>query len=56
MSANLGENLIPFYSRGKPVVVRTPEEMKTLILNSDDVRDAIAGLVRQKTQLYQHKF
>ncbi len=42
MSNKHGENFIPFDTRGKPVQVRSPDDMKRLILNSDDVREVIA--------------
>ena len=42
MSNKHGENFIPFYTRGKPVQVRSTDDMKRLILNSDDVREVIA--------------
>jgi hypothetical protein len=51
-----GENLIPFYSMGKPVKVRTIEELKNLILSSEDVRDVIAETVGKRTAQYQYHF
>jgi hypothetical protein len=50
MSNNHGENFIPFYTRGKPVQVRTTEEMKRLILGSDEVREVLAQVVRERTE------
>lgn len=42
MAAQHGENYLPWYSRGQPLKVRTNDEMKQLILESEDVRKAIA--------------
>lgn len=56
MSNKHGENFIPFYTRGKPVQVRTPDEIKSLIINSDDVRDVIAQVVRDRTEKYKQHF
>jgi hypothetical protein len=56
MSNKHGENFIPFYTRGKPVQVRTSEELKRLILNADDVREVIAQVVRERTEQYKHHY
>jgi hypothetical protein len=56
MSNKHGENFIPFYTRGKPVQVRTTEEMKRLILGSDEVREVLAQVVRERTEQYKHHY
>jgi hypothetical protein len=56
MSNKHGENFIPYYTRGKPVQVRSIDELKRLILNSDDVRDVVAQVVRERTEQYKHHF
>lgn len=38
---------------GKPVQVRTPDEIKKLVLNSEDVKDIIAQTVRERTEKYK---
>lgn len=48
MSNLHGENYIPWLSRGKPLKVKTPEEMKQAILNAPEVKEVIADLVRER--------
>ena len=45
MASKTGQNIWPFYSEGKKLQVRTSEELMRLILESDDVKDAITGTV-----------
>lgn len=52
MSAQHGENYIPWLSRGKPLKVRSSEEIKNLILGTHEVKEVIASLVREKTKQY----
>ena len=42
MSSHMVENYIPLYGKGTPIKVRPIEEMKMLILESNDVKEAIA--------------
>ena len=54
MSAQHGENYLPYwYSRGKPLKVRTPEEMKRMILSSEQVKRAMALLVSERAKAYE---
>ncbi len=41
---------MPFYTRGKALQVRTVEELKRLILDTEDVKNAIATVVRERTE------
>jgi hypothetical protein len=50
MGSMHGENYLPWYSRGKELKVRSMEEMKSLILTSDEVKTAIANLARERTK------
>ena len=56
MSNKHGENFIPFFTRGKPIKIRTPDEIMRLILDSDDVKDAIAKVVNERTEQYKHHY
>ena len=42
MDNKTGENFLPFYQRGKPLNIRTPDEVKKRIINSPDVKEIIA--------------
>lgn len=42
MNLSSGENLMPWMVMGKNIKVRTPEEIKFKILNSNKVKDAMA--------------
>lgn len=48
-----GENYVPWLSRGKPLRVRSPEEVKQAILGAAEVKEVIAALVREKSAQYQ---
>jgi hypothetical protein len=56
MSNRHGEGYVPFYTRGKSLQVRTVEELKRLILDTDDVKNAIATMVRERTEQYKHHY
>jgi len=56
MSNKQGDNFIPFYNRGRELKLRPIEELKRLILDSDDVKDAIAKVVRERTEMYKHYY
>lgn len=45
-----------FVTHGKTVVVRPIEEFKQLILNSDDVKEVIAQVVRERAINFKHHF
>lgn len=53
MGSKHGENYLPWYSRGKELKVRSIDEMKSIILGSDDVKLAIANLARERTKKYE---
>ena len=53
MNQNRFVNFIPFYTLGKWINVRSPEEMKKIVLASDEVRDAMAQVVRERTTKYR---
>jgi len=38
MSRRHGENFLPFYTLGRPMKVKTPEEVKKHLLNAPEVR------------------
>ena len=40
-------------SYGKPLNVKSPDEIKEIILSSHDVKEAIANLARQKAKQYE---
>jgi hypothetical protein len=48
-----GERFLPFVMQGKVVQTRTAEEMRKLILGSDEVKDVIAQTVRERTEKYK---
>ena len=50
------ENFIPYLALGKEVKVRTIEELKNIVLNSDDVRDVIVKVVKERTEQYRHHY
>jgi hypothetical protein len=45
MSNLSGENFLPFSSMGKQIKVRPSEELKQLILGSDEVKEVVAQVV-----------
>lgn len=51
-----GENFLPFSSLGKPIKVRSSEEMKRLILGGDEVKEVIAQVVNQRTSKYKQHY
>jgi hypothetical protein len=53
MKGNFGENFLPWSSVGKPFFTRSPDEIKSLILQSDEVKDVIASLVRERAKQYE---
>ena len=48
------ENFVPWSNVGKPLNVRTPDELKVLILGTDEVKDIMATLVRERAKQYQN--
>lgn len=42
MNNYVGENFLPFYKMGKEVQVRSPDDMRRIILSADEVKDVIA--------------
>lgn len=53
MAARHGENFIPWYSRGKPLIVRSKKDLIEIILKSDDVKEAIALVARERAKQYE---
>ena len=53
MAARHGENFIPWYSRGKALNVRSKKELIDIILQSDDVKEAIALVARERAKQYE---
>jgi hypothetical protein len=43
---------LPWLGRGKPLNVRTTDEIKALILSAPEVKEVIADLVRERTKQY----
>ena len=50
MSNQHGENYVPFLSRGKELKVRTPDEIKNLILANNEVKEVMAAMARERTK------
>ena len=44
----MGSNLFPWSSIGKPLVVRSPEEITAMILGSEGVKEVMSSLVRER--------
>jgi len=50
MTTKHGENYLPWATRGKPLKIRTPDEIKHMILNSHHVKEVIAKIAREKAK------
>jgi hypothetical protein len=50
MTRSHGENYLPWTSSGKPLKVRTPEEIKMHILSTNSVKEVMAQLVRERSK------
>lgn len=53
MSSKHGENYLPWSQMGKPLNVRSKEEIKFKILNSVEVKEAMAALGRERAKKYE---
>ena len=53
MSNKHGENYLPFNQRGKPLRVKTPEEIRQRLLNAPDVREVIMKMVEERAKEFE---
>ena len=44
----MGSNLFPWSRVGKPIVVRSPEEITQMILASDEVKEVMSSMVKER--------
>ena len=49
-------NFIPYYYRGKLVKVRPMDEMKKMVLESEDVKEVIVRMVKKRTQQFKQRY
>lgn len=56
MTNQHGENYIPWLSRGKPLKTRTAEEIKSLILGTNEVKEVVAAMVRERAKKLKDHF
>lgn len=47
----MGSNILPWSTVGKQISVRSPEEIKNLILGSEEVREVMHAMVREKAKV-----
>ena len=54
MKSKFGENFLPWIKFGKTMNLKTPDEIKQVILGSDEVKDVMANLARQRAKQYEN--
>jgi hypothetical protein len=48
---SFGHNYMPWSNVGKTIVVRSPDEIKKMILGSDEVKEVMHALVRERAKV-----